>query len=247
MPPTPPRSPLVIAHRATRGHALENTLRGLRAGLALGVDGIEVDVRATADGVVVLLHDPTVDRTTNGAGAAAELSYAALRALDAGEGERIPTLDEALDVIGAHAELIIELKGDGLPEGIDLAAEVVRIVRRRGSERQVRLWSFDAALLERLTAAGRDLRVSHLCVEPSAEVIERTQRLELEGVSVQCRQATAEFVESIRALGWTVFAWTANEPEEIARLARLPLTGIVSDYPERVRAALASRRAEADG
>ena len=223
----------MIAHRATRGHAPENTLRGLRAALALGVDGIEVDVRATADGVVVLLHDPTVDRTTNGAGAVAELPYTALRLLDAGESEHIPTLDEALDVIGRGTELIIELKGGGLPEGMDLAGPIVEIVRRRG--------------LERLAAAGHDLRVSHLCLEPSAEVMERTQRLGLEWVSVPCQQATVELVESARALGWPVFAWTANAPEEIARLVRLPLTGIVSDYPERVRAALASRRAEAGG
>lgn len=238
-------TPLVIAHRTTMGHAPENTLAGVRAGLALGVDAIEFDVQASADGMPVLMHDTTVDRTTNGHGAVGALPFAALRALDAGGGERIPTLAETLDAMGRGAAPVIEIKAGMEAVGVDVVALVVAEVRRRGLAEAAWLWSFDAALIERLRARGAGLRIAHLCTEPTAEVVERTRRLALAGVSMQASQANAAVVERLRSEGFATFVWTANESEELARLARLPLTGIVTDYPERLRAVLPSGRKDA--
>ena len=92
-------TPLVIAHRTTMGHAPENTLLGIRQALEMDCDGVEIDVQLSADGVPVLIHDDLLDRTTNGSGPVGEATLAALRALDAGQGEQIPTLREALELI----------------------------------------------------------------------------------------------------------------------------------------------------
>src|SRR3990170_7229468 len=101
---------LITAHAACRGHAPENTLAGVRAALNLGADAIEIDVHCTRDGVPVLIHDETVDRTTGGTGEIAALSLRQARKLDAGGGERIPTLREVLDEINGRALLVLEIK-----------------------------------------------------------------------------------------------------------------------------------------
>ena len=89
-------TPLVIAHRTTMGHAPENTLLGIRKALKMGCDGVEIDVQLSADGIPVLIHDDLLDRTTSGSGPVAAASLADLQALDAGEGEPVPTLRDAL-------------------------------------------------------------------------------------------------------------------------------------------------------
>ena len=107
--------PLIISHAACAGHAPENTLAGIRKAIELGAEGIETDVQASADGVPVLMHDLTVNRTTNGSGDVAALSLAELRALDAG-GESVPTLAEVLDLTMGKVVLIMEIKQTGIEE-----------------------------------------------------------------------------------------------------------------------------------
>jgi len=105
---------LRIGHRGAAGHAPENTLAAVRQGIELGVDFVEIDVRRTADGVLVALHDATVNRTTNGRGRVEALSLGEVRKLDAGNGERIPTVEEVLQMAGGRTGLMLELKVDGL-------------------------------------------------------------------------------------------------------------------------------------
>ena len=97
---------LKIGHRGAAGHAPENTLAAVQKGIALGVDFVEIDVRRTADGALVALHDSTVNRTTNGKGRVDALSLRKLRAFDAGQGERIPTVEEVLTRAAGHAGLM---------------------------------------------------------------------------------------------------------------------------------------------
>ncbi len=98
-----------FGHRGARGHEPENTLRSVRQALELGANGIEVDVHP-ADGRLVVIHDDTLNRTTNGAGLVAEKTFSYLRSLDAGQGERIPTLEEVFDVVNRRAVINVELK-----------------------------------------------------------------------------------------------------------------------------------------
>ncbi|MEE9285781.1 MAG: glycerophosphodiester phosphodiesterase family protein, partial [Dehalococcoidia bacterium] len=129
-------SPLVISHAACAGHAPENTLAGVRAALRLGADAIEVDVQASADGVPVLMHDLTVDRTTDGTGPVANLTLEQLRALDAGRGEPVPTLAEALALTAGNILLVVEIKQPGVER------RVAAVVREADALRDIMVWSF---------------------------------------------------------------------------------------------------------
>lgn len=234
--------PLVIAHAACKGHAPENTLAGVRAALALGVDAIEVDVHGTADRVPVLIHDATVDRTTNGSGAVAALTVAQLRRLDAGAracdgrfaGERIPTLAEALDLTRGRCLLVVEIK----PAGIE--REVVAVLRPAADD--VMVWSF----LPEVVARVRELAPAIPCALLSPALAGRAPdalfRAALQAgqqaVALHHGSVDAELVHRAARRGLTVFAWTADEPDEHRRLLAAGAAGIVTNYPDRLRAVL---------
>ncbi len=108
----------VYGHRGASAEFPENTLAAFRRALELGVAGIELDVHLSADGVPVVIHDETVDRTTNGEGAVAGLTVAHLRELDAGQGEYVPTLAEVLDLVGDRVHVDIEVKANAAGEAV---------------------------------------------------------------------------------------------------------------------------------
>ncbi|MEM2795626.1 MAG: glycerophosphodiester phosphodiesterase family protein, partial [Thermofilaceae archaeon] len=101
---------IIVAHRGASGYEPENTLRSVRKALEMGVDAVEVDVRLSRDGVPVVIHDETVDRTTNGSGRVSDMTLKELKRLDAGAGEQIPLLEEVLEVVKGHAPLFAEIK-----------------------------------------------------------------------------------------------------------------------------------------
>ena len=115
----------VIAHRGASNVAPENTVRAIEAAVELGVAGVEIDVRESADGVPVVIHDATVDRTTDGSGAVGDHTVEELRALDAGDGEPVPTLDEALAALGPGTLAVVELKEPGLGAAVQYAEDHV--------------------------------------------------------------------------------------------------------------------------
>ena len=236
---TPPAQPLVIAHRAAMGHAPENTLLGIRRALELGADGVEIDVQLCADGVPVLLHDALLERTTDGAGAVGGATVGQLRALDAGEGEYVPTLAEALAAVDGRALLVVELKTSPGDDVEALSEAVLREIDAVDAMHWCWLWSFDPVVVAALAGrAAHGARIAQLCLAPEPEVYRRCAELGLQGVAMHYSGCTGEQVAACRAHGLASFVWTANEPAEIGRLAGLGLTGVVGDYPERIRAAL---------
>lgn len=232
-------APLVIAHRATMGHAAENTLAGIRAGIAMGVDAVEIDVRLCGDGVPVLMHDDRVERTSGGLGRVAELSLAALRTLDVG-GERVPTLSEALETAGGEGELVIELKAEaGQPP--DAVAEAVSAEIKDASPGRVQIWSFDAALLAAMAGVRPELRRTRLSTTAAVEMMDEAAATGLHGVALRLDGASAEIVAALEARGLRTFVWTVNDPGELRRAVALRVSGIVTDFPERLLAVLGSR------
>ncbi len=235
---TPPAPPLVIAHRTAMGHAPENTLLGVRRALALGVDGIEIDVRLSADGVPVLLHDQLLERTTNGCGPVGAATLEQLKTLDAGGGERIPALAETLAAVAGRALLVVELKTSPGDDVEALSAAVLAEIESAGAMPWCWLWSFDrsaaAALSER---APPNARIAQLCLAPSAEIYQAAAELRLQGIAMHHSACSAEQAAACRAHNLASFVWTVNEPAEIKRLAALGVTGIAGDYPERIAAA----------
>src|SRR5215207_7655629 len=109
---------LIYAHRGASVDHPENTLRAFQYALALGVDGIELDVHATAGGIPVVIHDRDVERTTDGAGSVDEMPLTRLQSFDAGDGERVPTLAAVLALVGDAAQLDIEIKGAGIERAV---------------------------------------------------------------------------------------------------------------------------------
>lgn len=227
-----------MAHRAAMGHAPENSLAGLRAGLAVGVDGFEIDVRITADGVPVLLHDEDLSRTTSGSGLVSSRTLASIRSLKGAGGEPIPTLAQALAVVGGQAAVMIELKAAAGQEPEALVDAVMEEVWGHNASERVWLWSFDVEILT--VAAQRSLAVpvAHLCRELDTDVLNRVDALGLAGVALHGSAAREEVVARLRSEGLATFVWTVNEPAHLSRMARLGLSGIVTDYPERARLAL---------
>lgn len=230
-------SPLVIAHRATMGHAPENTLLGIRTAMQMGCDGVEIDVQLSADGAPLLHHDDLLDRTTDATGPVAARTLAELQSVDAGRGEPIPTLREALALINGQLLFVIELKVSPMADVAALSEAVLREVDHADALAWCWLWSFDpAAVIELAEHAPPERRIAHLCAQPTAEVWQVISEHRLDGISMHHSTLNASVAATARAHGLAAFIWTANEPPDIQRGVDLGATGIVGDYPERIRA-----------
>jgi glycerophosphoryl diester phosphodiesterase len=228
--------PRVIAHRGASGSAPENTLAAFRRAAALGADMIELDVQLTRDGAVVVIHDWTLERTTDGTGAVRDQAFAALRHLDAGRwfapafaGERIPTLGEVLAAVPLPVN--VELK----PAGVDgLEGHALAAVEAAGALARVVFSSFDAGILTRLRrlAPAAELAVlwEHDDVDAAAAAIERVAA---RGLHLRKDIARPEVLAALARTGTPVRVWTVNDPDEFAQLGSAGVEGIFSDYPER--------------
>lgn len=234
-------TPLAIAHRATMGHAPENSLRGIETALDMCCDGVEIDVRLCADGVPVLIHDDELGRTTSASGRVADTSLEELTRLDAGDGERIPTLREALELVAGRMLFVIELKVTLGDDCSSLCDAVLSEVERADALPWTWLWSFDSStIIELANRAPAGRRISHLCISPTPQVWQIAAEHRLNGISMHGQGLSTESVAACRAHDLAAFVWTVNEATYIDRCIELGVTGIVSDYPERIQAARAS-------
>ena len=222
--------PLVISHAACAGHAPENTLAGIRTALQIGADAIEVDVQASADGVPVLMHDLTLDRTTSGSGDTASLTLEQLQELDAG-GEPVPTFARALELTRGRALLVAEIKRPGCEDALADA------VRGAGALDEVMVWSFLPPALEAMRQAEPRLPGGLLIAPQSIgswpSMRELALRLGLQSVSIFHQSLDEAVVAQAGRSGLSVYAWTADAESDIERLIDLNVDGIVTNYPER--------------
>jgi glycerophosphoryl diester phosphodiesterase len=221
---------LKIGHRGAAGHAPENTLAAVERGITLGVDFVEIDIQRSADGVLIALHDRKVNRTTDGKGRADALSLRELRAFDAGNGERIPTVEEVLKLAAGRTGVMLELKAGGT------AGQTVRAVQRAGFANPVIYASF---LHEELT----DVRA----MEPGAALMVLFDRLPRAPVAYAARyrptyvglrhdRTDRSLVEAFQRERVRVCVYTANAPEDIRRVLSFGVDGVISDFPERIEA-----------
>lgn len=239
------RRPLVISHAACKGHAPENTLAGIRAALALGCDAIEIDVHMTADGAPVLLHDDAVDRTTDGSGDVRQMTLEQVRRLDAGSrsfdgrfsGERIPTLEEVLDLTMGRALLVAEIKQRAIEQ------PVIDLVRRMGAADDVMVWSFHPAVVMQVRAIAPELPCGQLWSERDPDPARMCAVALAGNAQAVCPNhviVTEALVRRALLHGLATFVWTADDPDEIRRLVALGVDGICSNFPDRVRSAAES-------
>jgi glycerophosphoryl diester phosphodiesterase len=218
---------LRIGHRGAAGHAPENTLAAIQKGIALGVDFVEIDVRRTADGVLVVLHDETVNRTTNGKGRVDRLSLQEVKTLNTGNGDHIPTLEEVLKMVAGKAGLMLELKVKGV------AQQTVEAVREAGFRDPVIYASF-------LHDELKHVRTAH----PAASVMVLFSGLSRASVACAAKygpyvglrhdKATRPLVDAFHRADLLVFVYTADTPSDIQHALSLDVDGVISNFPERI-------------
>ena len=238
-----PGHTLVMAHRGARGLAPENTLAAFRTAIDVGADAIELDVQPCATGELVVIHDHTLDRTTNGSGPVAEATLSALRSLDAGSwfgaqytGERIPTPGEALDLAQGRLKVNIEIKTSGL-EDRDVEAQLVEAIRARRMEGEVLISSFNPAALLRIKTLAPGLPRALIYGSLEGFPLD-LEVLALAALHPHHRLVHAAMVEMARSRGYAVNAWTVNEAGDMREMLSLGLDAITTDHPERLRALL---------
>jgi len=226
---------LVIAHRGASGTAPENTLAAFRRAVAVGADMIELDVQLSRDRAVVVLHDDTLDRTTDGTGPARARTLAELAVLDAGSwfapafaGERIPTLAQVLAAV--RLPVNVELKGGA--EGLE--EEALAVVATAGALARVVFSSFDRRLLERLRKRSAEAELAVLWERRRVDdALRLAQRVGARALHLRKDAVSRERVAAAARAGLAVRAWTVNDAEEMGRLVDAGVTGIFTDHPER--------------
>ena len=226
----------VIAHRGASGTRPENTLVAFRRAAAFGAHMIELDVQLTRDGEVIVLHDDTLDRTSDGLGPVGAWDLAALRRLDAGSwfgpafrGEPIPTLAEVLAAVDLPVN--VELKAGG---GVGLEERTLAVVLAAGALDLIVFSSFDAGALARLRALTADADLAVLWTRKAVSLaLGLAKRVAATALHLRKTAASPEGLAAARDAGLSVRVWTVNEPKEFARLEHSGATGVFTDYPER--------------
>lgn len=235
--------PLVIAHRGASGTAPENTMAAFRQAVEMGADMIELDVQRTKDGQVVVIHDATLQRTTNGSGAVRELTYAEIEQLDAGSwfgegqefaGERVPLLKEVLEFTKGKCALNIEIKNIPYADpGIEQA--VVDLLHETGFPlEQVIISSFDHSCLHRIARLEPNVPTACLFSHYPASLA----GLDTGILHPSWQVIRPEFMSWVRESGRKVNVWTVDKPERWAWLLEAGVDGIITNYPARLIAYL---------
>jgi len=216
----------VTGHRGAAGLEPENTLRSIQRAIDLGVDRVEIDVRVTKDGHLVVIHDETVDRTTNGHGYVKDLTFSELRRLDAGKGERIPTLEEALRLTRGKVILQIELKVAEATE------PTVHLIEECNAEREVIITSFMHEQLRKVHDLNPALRTGALFFDVQGDICQRALDVHSEAIHVYYRNVDSGLVEDAHRRGLKVSVWNPDEVEEMRRMIGLNVDVIGTNRPD---------------
>jgi glycerophosphoryl diester phosphodiesterase len=217
-----------IGHRGAAGHAPENTLAAIRKGISLGANFVELDVQRTCDGRLVVMHDETVDRTTDGTGLVAAMTWDEVRLLDAGDGEGVPLLEAALAEMSGLVGAMLEVKAAGI--GADLYG-AVRAAEFSGPVIYASFLHAEIAALRGIDPLARTMALVE-CVPASGAGFARDAKAQMVGLDHEL--ASADSVAMLHEAGLEVWLYTVNEPEMIRRAIDLGADGVISDYPERV-------------
>ena len=224
---------LRIGHRGAAGYEPENTLRSFSRAMEIGVDMIEFDIHICSTGEIAVIHDETVERTTDGTGHISDLTYQELRGLDAGLGERVPTLNEVFDQVLGHSMLNIELKGDGTGCPVLKAVEQYINAGRAKSD-DFLVTSFKVEALVSLRELSDSIRIGILTAGDPEDVLGLAGDLDAHSVNPHHSMVGERFVEASHERGFMIYPWTVNEKDVITKMKNLNVDGIISDYPDRI-------------
>jgi glycerophosphoryl diester phosphodiesterase len=223
---------IITGHRGALGSEPENTLRSFRRAVADGCDEIELDLRVTVDGELVVIHDATVDRTTDGSGTVAALTLAEVRALDAGLGEVIPTWAETLAAIQVRFQA--EVKA---PEAVPLLAASLKSDPALSARTLITSSQSEILLAVRRLLPDADTGLILGRTPPIPDVITLTKAAQATWALCGINGLTAEGVATLHTHGLSVTAWPVPDPATLAQAQALSVDGITTDHPDRLLAA----------
>ena len=236
------RQVVVTAHRGSSLAAPENTLSAVRQAIADGADYAEIDVQLTADSAVILIHDIDLRRVAGVTGLVSEMTLGELRELDVGSwfspefaGERLPTLQEVVDLARGRIKLNIELKVQGSPEG--LVERVVDLVERNGFAEECVITSLDEAAVRAVKQQDPDLRVGFIV----ATAIGDPTRMQVDLLAVSTQFLSSGLIRNAHRRGMEVHVWTVNTREQMWAVIERGADNIMTDYPPRLLEVLEER------
>jgi glycerophosphoryl diester phosphodiesterase len=236
-------APLIIAHRGDSAHFPENTLAAFRSALKLQSDLVEFDVQLTRDAQVVVIHDASVDRTTDGRGRLRDMTLAEVQALSAGypvrfgsafAGERVPTLGEALGVLKGRGRAMIEIKSESVNAHDDggIEAGTVAEVRRAGMAADAVLISFNRKALLRCRELAPEIQRGHLFHRGTPDdVVEAARAVDTDLVMPEKGMLSEALAHACHAAGLKIATWVVDDVDELRGLARYDLFGVGSNRP----------------
>lgn len=241
--------PMIIAHRGAMGHTPENTISAYLKAIEMGADAIEIDLKQTVDGKLVAFHDGSVNRTTNGKGSFDNFTYEELRKLDAGSwfnsdfnNEKIPNLQEIINIIPDSILLIIELKGSN-EDYSGFEENVVSEIKKNNFEKNVILKSFDYKVLERLRKLLPDVpqifvyafRIPFTGITIGTSITFKCVfNLDVEYLQPHRYFVSEEFVRNAEKKGYKVISWGVDSRKAIINSLEIGVHAIETDYPDRV-------------
>jgi glycerophosphoryl diester phosphodiesterase len=242
---------LNIAHRGASGHAPENTLAAFLLAAEMGADGIELDVHLSADGQAVVIHNDTVDATTDGVGRVSKMTCAELQALDAGggvdprfAGERIPTLQQVFDAVGQRVLINIEVKVEAGYHPPEQEAETVRLIEDNHMVDRVIVSSFSPISLRRVHKLNPHIPLGFLYakIEPAfLPWLIRRLYAPFSALHPHLSWVDERYMARARRRGLRVNVWTVNDASDMERMRDLGVDGIITNYPDTLRDILAGQ------
>ena len=238
----------VIGHRGDGGSAPENTLAAIEKGIQAGANMVEIDVHETRDGVVCVMHDKSVDRTTNGKGKIKDLTWDEIRQLDAGswyngayKGERVPSLEQVIAQINGRVLLLIELK-NGTPYYPQIEEKVVGLIRQHHAESWCVVQSFHMSILQRIHQLDPEIRLQKLAFfaipslgfsfDLAFHSFHPEKEPFIESYNLNYLFVTKKLIHRLHQEGKKINVWTIDSPDVIRKMVNMGVDGVITNHPE---------------
>tara|TARA_B100000780_G_C20994401_1_gene397724 strand:+ start:35 stop:775 length:741 start_codon:yes stop_codon:yes gene_type:complete len=225
--------PLVFGHRGAKGHIAENTLSSIQKAIELGVDGIEVDVFRCGSGELVVFHDRSVEKLTNGIGFIEQMSLNSIKKLNVLDQGKIPTLNEVLDLIDGQVILNIELKGSNTSF---LTHQLLNSYFKSSNWKpeKIIISSFDWDELRAFYQLNKEIKIAILTEDDPVDAIPIAKELNAFSINPNHILLTKLNAAKIKSENISIYPWTVNEILDINKMKKIGVDGIITDYPEKV-------------
>ncbi len=222
---------LKIGHRGAAGYEVENTLKSFQKALDLKVDIIELDVHQCASGELVVFHDKKIKRLTEERGSIIKMTLAEIQELRLSDGQKILTLDEALDLIAGRAQVNIDIKKRGIAPAL-VAALNNHLSKPHWETRHFIISSFFHRELRLIKKLNADLKIGLLYYRNLRNIAKKAKKMSAYSVHLNKRYLRKKTIENLRSYGIKIFIWTINSPNEISQARELGVDGIMTDFPD---------------